>query len=52
MELSERAEFLSVTTLLFIKFCFSLRNSYKELILSTNDPNAHIPTFCKHWIYI
>ena len=29
----------------FMKFCFSLRTSYKELILYANDPNAHIRTF-------
>ena len=38
---------LPVTALFFRKFCFSLRTSYKELILYTIDPNAHIPTFCK-----
>ena len=38
-----------VTTLFFWKFCFSLRTSYKELICCTNNPNAHICTFCKRW---
>ena len=33
-------------------FCFSLRTSYKELIWCTNDPNAHIRTFCKRWCFI
>ena len=43
---------LSVTTLIFWKFCFSLRTSYKELIWCTNDPNAYICTFCKHLNFI
>ena len=34
---------------IFWKFCFSLRTSYKELICCTNNPNAHICTFCKRW---
>ena len=35
------------------KFCFSLRTSYyKELIWYSNDPNAHIRTFCKRWSFI
>ena len=33
---------LPVTTLLFWKFCFSFRTSYKELILCTNHLNVHI----------
>ena len=37
---------------IFWKFCFSLRTSYKELICCTNNPNAHICTFCKHWSFI
>ena len=41
-----------VTTLFFWRFCFSLRTSYKELIWCTNDPNAHICTFCKRWSFI
>ena len=45
-------EVLSVTTLIFWKFCFSLRTSYKELIWCTNDPNAYICTFCKHLNFI
>ena len=45
-------EVLTVTTLLFWKFCFSLRTSYQELIWFTNDPGAHIPTFCKSWSFI
>ena len=32
--------------LIFLKFCFSLGTSCKELIRCTNDPNAHIHTFC------
>ena len=35
------------------KFCFSLRTSYyKELFWYSNDPNAHIRTFCKRWSFI
>ena len=34
----------------FLKnFCFSLRNSYKEMIWCTNDPNVHIHIFRKRW---
>ena len=43
---------LPVTTLFFWKFYFSLRTSYKEVIGCTNDPNAHICTFCKRWSFI
>ena len=43
---------LPATTLLFWKVCFSLRTSNKELIWCTNNPNAHIPTFCKRWSFI
>ena len=43
---------LPVTTLFFWKFCFSLRTSYKKLMWCTNDPNAHILTFCKRWSFI
>ena len=43
---------LPVTTLLFGKFCFSLRTSYKELIWCIYEPNAHIRTFCKRWNFI
>ena len=50
-ELTTKNRDLPVTTLFFCKFCFSLRTSYKGLIC-TNDPNAHIPTFCKHWGFI
>ena len=32
---------LPATALFFWKFCFSLRTSYKELILCTNDPNVY-----------
>ena len=44
--------FLPVTTLLFRKFWFSLRTSYKELIGCTNHPNVHIHTFRKRWSFI
>ena len=47
-----KKEVLPVTTLFFWKFCFSLRTSYKELICCTNNPNAHICTFCKRWRFI
>ena len=43
---------LPVTALFFWRFCFSLRTFYKELIWCTNDPNAHIYTFCKRWSFI
>ena len=43
---------MPVTTLVFSKFCFRLRTSYKELIWCTNDLNAHIPTFFKRWSFI
>ena len=32
---------------MFLKICFSLRICYRELVLCTNNPNAHIHTFCK-----
>ena len=41
---------LPVTTLFPWKLCFSLRNSYKELIWCTKNPNIHIHTFCKRWV--
>ena len=43
---------LPVTNLFFWKFCFSLKTSYKELICCTNNPYAHICTFCKPWGFI
>ena len=43
---------LLVTTLLFWRFCFSLRTSYKVLIWCINDPNTDIRTFFKHWSFI
>ena len=43
---------LPVTTLFFRKCCFSLRTSYKKFIWCTNNPNAHIRTFCKCWSFI
>ena len=45
-------EVLPANTLFFWKFCFILRTSYKEFIWCTNNPNAHIPTFYKHWSFI
>ena len=47
-----RNRVLLVTTLFFWKFCFSLRTSFKELIWCTNEPKAHIRTFCKRWSFI
>ena len=41
-----------VTTFFFKKLCFSLRTFYEELICFTNNPNAHIRTFCKRWSFI
>ena len=41
-----------VTTLLFWKFCFSLRTLYKELLSYTNHRVIHIHTFEKRWIFI
>ena len=41
-----------VTNLFFWKFCFNWRTFYKELILCTNNPNAHIRAFCKRWSFI
>ena len=43
---------LSVTTLLFWKFCFSVRTSYKELILCTNYLNVNIHLFRERWSFI
>ena len=43
---------LPVITLFSWRFCVSLRTSYKELICCTNNPNAHICTFCKRWSFI
>ena len=40
---------LSVTTLFFRTFCFSLRTSHKELIWCNNYPNVHVHTFHKRW---
>ena len=37
---------------IFWKFSFSLRTFYKELIWCTNNPNAHICTFCNCWSLI
>ena len=42
MDLSQKKEVLPVATLLFWKFCFSLRTSYKELIWYTSNPNAYV----------
>ena len=43
---------LAISCLIILRFCFSLRTSYKELIWCCNDPNAHTATFCKHWRFI
>ena len=43
---------LPVTTLFFRKFCYNLRNSYKELIWFTNQPSVYIHTFREHWSFI
>ena len=43
---------LPVTALVFWKYCFSLRTSYNELVCCTDNPNAHIYTFCKRWSFI
>ena len=40
------------STICFWKFYFSLRTFYTELICCTNNPNAHVCTFCKHWSFI
>ena len=37
---------------IFLKFCFSLRTSCKELIWSTRDTNAHVSTIYKRWSFI
>ena len=31
----------------FLKILFQFKTSYKGAIWCVNDPNAHIPTFCK-----
>ena len=41
-------EVFPVTTSFFTKFCFSLRT----LLWCSNDPNDHIPIFCKRWSFI
>ena len=43
---------LPVAALFFWKFYFSFKTTYKELIWCTNNPNAHIRTFCKCWSFI
>ena len=43
---------LPVTTLFFRKSCFRLWAFCKELIWCTNDPNAHITTFCERRSFI
>ena len=35
----------ATNSVIFLKFCISLRTSYKELICCTNNPNDHICTF-------
>ena len=37
---------------IFFKILFQFKNSYKELIWCTNDPNIHNHTFCKRWSFI
>ena len=37
---------------IFFRFWFTLRTSWEELICCTNNPNAHICTFCKRWSFI
>ena len=38
---------------IFLKNLFQFkRTSYKEMIWCTNDPNAHIRTFCRRWNFI
>ena len=47
---SQRTE---LVTLYFLEnFVSVLRNSYKELVWCSNEPNAHIRTFCKRWSFI
>ena len=48
----QEQRFASNYFIFFWKCCFSLRTSYEELIWCTNDPNAHILTFRKRWIFI
>ena len=43
---------LPVTNSVIWKFSFSLGTSYKEPIWCTNNPNAHIRTFCEQWSFI
>ena len=43
---------VTTTVIIFWKFCFSLKTCYTELICCTNNPNAHICTFCKRWTFI
>ena len=43
---------LPVTTLVFRKFCFSLRTLYNELIWSTSRPKVHTHAFRKRWSFI
>ena len=42
----------AVTALVFRKFYFSFRTSYKELMWCTNHSNIHIHTFRKRWSLI
>ena len=37
---------------IFLKILFQFKIPYKELICCTNNPNAHIRTFCKPWSFI
>ena len=43
---------LPITALFFRTFCFSLRNSYKELIRCTNHKNVHNHTICRRQSFI
>ena len=44
---------LPLTTLLFSKFCFSLKAShYKELIWCTNEPNVYIHSFISAGVFL
>ena len=38
--------------LIFLKILFQFKNSYKELICCTKNPNANICTFYKCWTFI
>ena len=50
--LKERSFASNYFILFYKKFCFSLRTSYKKLILCANYSNVHIHTFQKSWSFI